>query len=112
MQQLSFFRASIILLLIASISSFVVPSSNISNLYKIIDPSHLLRAASNDNNSDNNDVDNSDNNSNNELTTIPDLQWRVEALRLDTVRIRKMMKSKPRFLPYSDAQKWVAGWGR
>lgn len=40
-----------------------------------------------------------------------DLEWRLERLRLEEANTRRFLKSKPRFLPYQECQKWVQAWG-
>lgn len=52
------------------------------------------------------------NQNNNDLpSTIPDLSWRVEKMRLEEANKRRFLKSKPRFLPYEQCRKWVQAWG-
>ena len=60
---------------------------------------------------DNMDLDFNQNNDE-ELSTIPDLSWRVEKLRLEEANTRRFLKSKPRFLPYEECRKWVQAWNR
>jgi len=43
---------------------------------------------------------------------IPDLDWRVQKLRLEEENKKRFLKAKPRFLPYKDAMMWVQAWGR
>lgn len=42
---------------------------------------------------------------------LEDLSWRVEKLRLEEANKRRFLKSRPRFLPYEECQKWVQAWG-
>ncbi|CAB9513997.1 expressed unknown protein [Seminavis robusta] len=41
-----------------------------------------------------------------------DLNWRVEKLKLEEANTRRLLKSKPRFLPYDECSKWVQAFGR
>ena len=43
---------------------------------------------------------------------IPDLDWRVQKLRLEEENKKRFLKAKPRFLPYKDAMMWVQAWGQ
>lgn len=43
---------------------------------------------------------------------IPDLDWRVQKLKLEEDNKKRFLKAKPRFLPYEDAMKWVQAWGQ
>ena len=42
---------------------------------------------------------------------LEDLEWRLEKLRLEEANTRRFLKSRPRFLPYRECQKWVQAWG-
>lgn len=42
---------------------------------------------------------------------LEDLNWRIEKLRLEEANKRRFLKSGPRFLPYTECQKWVQAWG-
>lgn len=42
---------------------------------------------------------------------LEDLNWRIEKLRLEEANKRRFLKAGPRFLPYTECQKWVQAWG-
>lgn len=44
--------------------------------------------------------------------SLPDLEWRVQKFRLEEENKKRFLKSRPRFLPYEDATKWVQAWGQ
>ncbi|CAJ1967184.1 unnamed protein product [Cylindrotheca closterium] len=43
---------------------------------------------------------------------IPDLDWRVQKLRLEEENKKRFLRAGPRFLPYEEAMKWVQAWGK
>jgi hypothetical protein len=45
-------------------------------------------------------------------SVIEDLDWRVAKLKLEEENTKRFLKSKPRYLPYSECRKWVAAWSR
>ena len=46
-----------------------------------------------------------------EPIVLDDLDWRLAKARLEEQYIKRLVKSKPRFLPYKEARKWVQAWG-
>ncbi len=47
-----------------------------------------------------------------EPSTLADLSWRVEKLKLEEANTRRFLKSRPRFLPYEECRKWVIAFNR
>jgi hypothetical protein len=45
-------------------------------------------------------------------TSDDDLSWRVAKLRLEEQHTARLLKSRPRFLPYRECRKWVQAWSR
>ena len=45
-------------------------------------------------------------------SVLEDLSWRVVKLKLEEENTRRFLKSKPRYLPYSECRKWVSAWSR
>ena len=45
-------------------------------------------------------------------SVLEDLNWRVVKLRLEEENTKRFLKSKPRYLPYSECRKWVSAWSR
>jgi hypothetical protein len=43
---------------------------------------------------------------------LEDLNWRVEKLRLEEQNVKRLLKSKPRFLPFDECRKWVQAFSR
>mmetsp|Transcript_17472 Transcript_17472/g.35505 ORF Transcript_17472/g.35505 Transcript_17472/m.35505 type:complete len:181 (+) Transcript_17472:268-810(+) len=46
------------------------------------------------------------------LTTIEELEYRVNKLKLEEANIERFKKAAPRFLPYTECKNWVHAWGR
>lgn len=42
---------------------------------------------------------------------LEDLDWRVAKIRLEEENLKRILKSRPRFLPYEEARRWVQAWG-
>ena len=47
-----------------------------------------------------------------EGSILEDLNWRVAKLKLEEANTKRFLKSKPRYLPYTECRKWVSAWGR
>lgn len=45
-------------------------------------------------------------------SVLEDLNWRVVKLKLEEENTKRFLKSKPRYLPYSECRKWVSAWSR
>lgn len=74
----------------------------------------LQIAASNDNNETGGDKNEGDKVNDSSLTDsdFSSLFARVNKMRLEEEHVRRMLRSKPRFLPYKDCSGWVQAWGR
>ena len=46
-----------------------------------------------------------------EPIALDDLDWRLAKARLEEDYIKRLIRSKPRFLPYKEARNWVQAWG-
>mmetsp|Transcript_21424 Transcript_21424/g.32672 ORF Transcript_21424/g.32672 Transcript_21424/m.32672 type:complete len:309 (+) Transcript_21424:121-1047(+) len=42
---------------------------------------------------------------------LEDLDWRIAKLRLEEENLQRMLKSRPRKLPYEECRRWVQAWG-
>lgn len=42
---------------------------------------------------------------------LEDLDWRIAKIRLEEQNIQRMLKSRPRKLPYEECRRWVQAWG-
>ena len=63
-------------------------------------------------NSDNDDIDNKRSEmEGGQPVLLEDLDWRLARMKLEEQRMQRILKSKPRFLPYEDCRKWVQAWG-